>query len=119
MDSTTRTNYTPIYKLYVPFFDKGTPEEWIKFWHRLQAVPKGQNVTQGLPSYAAAKTLLKGDALTVFEQAENDHGNQTMQNFDLCLDDVVKQVFPEKAGQTQTCYMQRNIYFGGGITMKE
>eukprot|EP00957_Ditylum_brightwellii_P076024 5778760-Ditylum_brightwellii.AAC.1 len=24
------------YKLYVPFFDNGTPEEWIKFWHGLQ-----------------------------------------------------------------------------------
>eukprot|EP00957_Ditylum_brightwellii_P075623 5747327-Ditylum_brightwellii.AAC.1 len=49
----------PIYKLSVPFFDKGTPEEWIKFRHRLHAVLKGQNVMQGPPSYAVAKTLLK------------------------------------------------------------
>eukprot|EP00957_Ditylum_brightwellii_P054780 4151305-Ditylum_brightwellii.AAC.2 len=74
---------------------------------------------QGLPSYTVAKTLLKGNALMVFEQAEIDHGNQIVQNFDLCLDDVVKQVFPEIAGQTQNRYMQRNIHFGRGITMKE
>eukprot|EP00957_Ditylum_brightwellii_P024224 1827026-Ditylum_brightwellii.AAC.1 len=37
---------SPTYKLAVPFFDKGTPKEWIKFWRRLQAVLKGQNVTQ-------------------------------------------------------------------------
>eukprot|EP00957_Ditylum_brightwellii_P178077 13564246-Ditylum_brightwellii.AAC.1 len=55
---------SPIYKLSMPFFDNGTPEKWIKFQHRLQAVLKGQNITQGPPSYAVAKTLLKGNALT-------------------------------------------------------
>eukprot|EP00957_Ditylum_brightwellii_P093471 7118501-Ditylum_brightwellii.AAC.1 len=63
---------------------------------------------QGFPSYAVSKTLLKSDALTVFKQAEITHRNQTVTNFDLCLDDVTKHVFPEKAGQTQKCYMQRN-----------
>eukprot|EP00957_Ditylum_brightwellii_P051839 3931514-Ditylum_brightwellii.AAC.1 len=38
---------SPIYKLSVPFFDGGTPEEWIKFRRGLAAVLKGQNVTQG------------------------------------------------------------------------
>eukprot|EP00957_Ditylum_brightwellii_P079555 6048904-Ditylum_brightwellii.AAC.1 len=65
------------------------------------------------------KTLLEGDALMVFDQAENTHGNQTLQNFNLCLDGMVKHVFPEKAGQTQKCYMRRNIRFGGGLTVKE
>eukprot|EP00957_Ditylum_brightwellii_P138318 10542098-Ditylum_brightwellii.AAC.1 len=97
------------YKLSIPFFDDGAPKEWIKFWHRLQAVLKGQNVTQGPPSYAVAKTLLKGDTLTAFKQAEITHRNQTVTNFKLCLDNVAKHVFPEKAGQTQKRYMQRNI----------
>eukprot|EP00957_Ditylum_brightwellii_P154611 11767256-Ditylum_brightwellii.AAC.1 len=79
---------SPIYELSVLFFDEGTPEEWIKFWHGLQAVLKGQNATQGPPSYAVSKTLLKGNALTVFKQAKIDHGNQTVPHFDLCLDDV-------------------------------
>eukprot|EP00957_Ditylum_brightwellii_P119115 9085503-Ditylum_brightwellii.AAC.1 len=52
---------SPIYKLSVPFFNDGTPEEWIKFQHGLQVVPKGQNIMQGPPSYAVAKTLLKGN----------------------------------------------------------
>eukprot|EP00957_Ditylum_brightwellii_P028991 2190513-Ditylum_brightwellii.AAC.1 len=117
---TTPTDATsPIYELSVPFFDEGTPEEWIKFWHGLQAVLKGQNVTQGPQSYAVAKNLLNGNALTVFKQAEIDHGNQTVQNFDLCLDDVAKHVFLEKAWQIQKRYMQRNICFGRGITTKE
>eukprot|EP00957_Ditylum_brightwellii_P136291 10394413-Ditylum_brightwellii.AAC.1 len=53
-----------IYELSVPFFDDKTPEEWIKFQHRLQAVFKGQNIMQGPPSYAVAKTLLNGNVLT-------------------------------------------------------
>eukprot|EP00957_Ditylum_brightwellii_P171731 13073689-Ditylum_brightwellii.AAC.1 len=41
---TTPTDATsPIYKFSVPFFDKGTPEEWIKFRRGLQVVLKGQN----------------------------------------------------------------------------
>eukprot|EP00957_Ditylum_brightwellii_P030699 2326151-Ditylum_brightwellii.AAC.1 len=53
---------SPTYKLFITFFDEGVPKEWIKFWCGLQAVLKGQNVTQGPPSYAVAKTLLKGNA---------------------------------------------------------
>eukprot|EP00957_Ditylum_brightwellii_P086419 6575316-Ditylum_brightwellii.AAC.1 len=81
---------SPIYELPVPFFDDGTPEEWVKFQHGLQAVIKGQNITQGLASYTVAKTPLKGDALTVFEQAEIDRSNQTVPHFELCLDDVAE-----------------------------
>eukprot|EP00957_Ditylum_brightwellii_P093589 7126670-Ditylum_brightwellii.AAC.1 len=112
---------SPIYELSIPFFNEGSPEEWIKTWRGLQAVLKGQNVTQGSASYAVAKTLLKGDALTVFEQAETAHGNQMVSHFELCLDDVAAHVFPEKSGQTQKRYMWRNIWYsrGGTTTMKE
>eukprot|EP00957_Ditylum_brightwellii_P130488 9954935-Ditylum_brightwellii.AAC.1 len=117
---TTPTDATsPIYELSIPFFDKGTPEEWIKFQHGLQSVLKGQNITQGPTSYAVSKTLLKSDVLTVFKQAEIARGNQAVPHFDLCLDDVAKHVFPEKAGQIQKCYMQRNICYGKDFTMKE
>eukprot|EP00957_Ditylum_brightwellii_P057412 4353251-Ditylum_brightwellii.AAC.1 len=60
---------------------------------------KGQNVMQGPPSYAVAKTLLKGNTLMVFEQAETTHGNQTVTNFKSRLDDMAKHVFLEKSGQ--------------------
>eukprot|EP00957_Ditylum_brightwellii_P149893 11416119-Ditylum_brightwellii.AAC.1 len=54
----------PVYELSVPFFDDGTPEEWIKFRRGLSALLKDQNIMQGQASYAVAKMLLKGDALT-------------------------------------------------------
>eukprot|EP00957_Ditylum_brightwellii_P204197 15338096-Ditylum_brightwellii.AAC.1 len=82
------------YELSVPFFDEGVPKDWIKFQHGLQAVLKGKNVMQGPPSYAVSKTLLKGNVLTVFKQAEITHGNQMVPHFELCLDDVAKHEFP-------------------------
>eukprot|EP00957_Ditylum_brightwellii_P180444 13745234-Ditylum_brightwellii.AAC.1 len=72
---------------------------------------------QGPASYTVAKTLLKGNTLTVFKQAETFHRNQTVPHYELCLDGIVAHVFPEKAGQTQKQYMRRNIrYSGGGTT---
>eukprot|EP00957_Ditylum_brightwellii_P029498 2229371-Ditylum_brightwellii.AAC.1 len=94
---------SPIYKLSVPFFD----------------VLKGQNVTQGPASYTVAKTLLKGEALMVFKQAELTHGNQTVPHYELCLDDVAKHDFPEKAGQIQKRYMWKNICYGKDNIVRE
>ena len=110
---------SPTYEFAIPFFSEGTPEDWIKFRRGLKAVLKGQNVTLGPASYAVAKTLLKGDALTVFELAETTHGNQTTTNFEVCLDDVAAHVFPEKAGQTQKRYMRRNLRYTRDTTVKE
>eukprot|EP00957_Ditylum_brightwellii_P146610 11161061-Ditylum_brightwellii.AAC.1 len=74
---------------------------------------------QSPPSYTVAKTLLKGNALMAFEQAEIACGNQTAPHFKLCLDDVADHVFPEKAKQIQKRYMQRNIRYGKDFTVKE
>eukprot|EP00957_Ditylum_brightwellii_P165679 12612639-Ditylum_brightwellii.AAC.1 len=117
---TTSTDPTsPVYELSVPFFDEGTPEEWIKFRCGLSAVRKGQNITQGPASYTVAKTLLKGDTLTMFKQEEIIRGNQTLPHFNECLDDFAGHVFPEKTGQIQKCYMQRNLQFTKNLTVKE
>eukprot|EP00957_Ditylum_brightwellii_P070383 5347181-Ditylum_brightwellii.AAC.1 len=74
---------------------------------------------QGPPSYAVAKTLLKGNVLMVFEQEEITHRNQTVPHFELYLDDVTKHVFTEKSGQIQKHYMWRNICYSKGTTVKE
>eukprot|EP00957_Ditylum_brightwellii_P102518 7813088-Ditylum_brightwellii.AAC.1 len=54
-----------------------------------------------------------------FEQSEIAHRNLTVLHFKLCLDDVAKHNFPEKAGQIQKCYMKRNILYGKDNTVKE
>eukprot|EP00957_Ditylum_brightwellii_P101240 7714691-Ditylum_brightwellii.AAC.1 len=107
---------SPIYEFSILFFDNRTLEEWIKFRHRLQTVLKGQNFKQGPQSCAVAKTLLKGNVLTVFEQAEIDYSTQSVPHFKLFLDDMAEHVFPKKAGQIQKCYMQRNLRLVGGMS---
>ena len=83
----------------VPFFDSGTAEEWIKFQRGVAVVLAGQNVTTGPASYALIKTLLRGNALTVFQTAKVTFGNQTMANFKNFLNKFTIYVFPNKAGQ--------------------
>ena len=63
------SNSSPVYELSVPFFEDGTPEEWLKFCRNVKAVLKGQNVTNGTSMFAVVNTLLRGDALTAFEAA--------------------------------------------------
>eukprot|EP00957_Ditylum_brightwellii_P066588 5053928-Ditylum_brightwellii.AAC.1 len=74
---------------------------------------------QGPASYVVAKTLLEGDALMVFKQAEIACGYQIVPHFELCLDDVAEHVSPEKAGQIQKRSMQRNIHYDKEFTAKE
>ena len=108
-----------IYELAVPFFDNRSFEQWIKFQKNLDAVLKGQNVTSGPAKYAVVKTLLKGDTLTAFEAAETTNGTVTLANFEKCLHDVMKNVFPEKSVQTQKRYMFHNLRLRKGQTVKE
>eukprot|EP00957_Ditylum_brightwellii_P174149 13258959-Ditylum_brightwellii.AAC.1 len=61
----------------------------------------------------------KATMFMVFEQAEIDHGRQSVPHFELCLDDVAEHMFTEKVGQTQKRYMRRNLRLVGGMTIKE
>ena len=54
---------------------------------------EGENVAYGSANYAVSKTLLKGDALTVFEAAETSYGTVTLVNFEKCLDNVAQMCF--------------------------
>ena len=103
----------------VPFFDSGSAEQWINLQKNLKAVLKGQNVTSGPAKYAVAKTLLKGDALTVFKASETSYSTVTLVNFERCLDDVTAHVFPEKVVHTQKRYMHHSLLLSKGKAVKE
>ena len=82
-------------------------------------VLKGQNVTSGRAKYDIDKTLLKGDALTVFKDNKTSYGSFALANFDKCLDNVMTHVFPEKSVQTQKRCMRHNICLKKGQAIKE
>ena len=95
------------YELAVPYFRSGTPEEWLLFVRALQKVIVGQNITTGPNKYAMARRLLEGDALAKFNEVATERGNQTNDNFVLCLRDVMEHVFPKRAIAVQKRYMRR------------
>ena len=69
-------------------------------------------------SYAFIKTLLKGNALTVFQNSKASNGNQTMTNFESCLNELTAHLFPEKAAQLQKRYLRRYLTKSPELTIK-
>ena len=95
------------YELTVPYFSTGTPEQWLLFQRDLRRVLRGQNITDGPGSYSMIRRLLEGDALSVFNLAASNNGNETLANFNNCLRSVTTHVFPARALAIQRRYMRR------------
>eukprot|EP00957_Ditylum_brightwellii_P100347 7649420-Ditylum_brightwellii.AAC.1 len=58
------------YDLTVPFYINGTAEKWLEICQNLQAVINRQNITDPKGIYMITKSVLRGDALTAFENVE-------------------------------------------------
>eukprot|EP00957_Ditylum_brightwellii_P122160 9315531-Ditylum_brightwellii.AAC.1 len=59
-----------VYNLVVKYYEVGTPEEWLQFMETIAQVIKGQDIQDGDAAYSLEKSLLKGDALQVFQNKE-------------------------------------------------
>eukprot|EP00957_Ditylum_brightwellii_P181207 13803053-Ditylum_brightwellii.AAC.1 len=68
----------------------------------------------GSSSVADYKQCSRDRTLHRFQQA-----TQLPRPFSRAMHEVAAHIFPEKAGQAQKRYMQRNVRFGRGITVKE
>ena len=90
--------------LDVPFFQSGTPKQWLDFKKNFENVRVGQNLTTGPAQYQMARTLLKGKALCVFNIAATEHGDETVKHFSEVMNDIMKNFFPEKPISTQKHY---------------
>lgn len=53
--------------IVVPYFDAGTPEQWIYFQQCLKRVLTSQGDTKGPQQYKKTRMLLKGEALVASE----------------------------------------------------
>jgi len=72
-------------------------EELFKLVQNLQQVCQGQNVTDGPNNYAVMHCVLQGDVLAASNCAAAQHGNETMANFKLAVQDLVSHMFPRHA----------------------
>jgi len=95
-----------IYKVYVPPFDRGTPEEWLKFYKTLERIIDGNGLTTGPSQYNLARALLTGDALKHFNNRAQALGAATVAHFKLSMQAVTTHVFPKHALQVQRRHLR-------------
>eukprot|EP00957_Ditylum_brightwellii_P167904 12781531-Ditylum_brightwellii.AAC.1 len=72
----------------------------------IMQVIKGQDIQDGDMPYSLVKSLLKGDALQVFKNAEASQETKDGLTFTKCLAAVIEHMFPKKAYKTQKKYIQ-------------
>ena len=95
------------YKLSIPYFGKGTPEELLIFLDLVDKAIVGTNITDAPDKYALLRRLLKGEALSAFNNTTDKYGTKTEDNFVNVQHDLIKHIFPRQALSKQKCWMRR------------
>ena len=95
------------YELHIAYFEQGTPEKWLKFKKNYERIQAGLKLTAGPQNFLMVRTLLRGDALRIFNHAASTHDSETMTAFQDCMAAVTLHVFPRKALARQKRYLCR------------
>ncbi len=95
------------YKVTVPIFESGTPEEVIDFTENVKRVATGQNMTTAPPRYALMRRLLRGDALAAFNAAATAAGEETLPNFVTAKNGLIAHYMPPCSLAIQKQVMRR------------
>ena len=106
------------YEFTMPYYENGTPEEWLEFLRGIKRIIAGLNITSGPSSYAMARQVLQGDALAAFDKAATNYATETVANFKEVLKQVTLHVFPQRALQLQKRYMRRNMRKPKSMTVR-
>ena len=96
-----------VYKKNVRYFKNGTPKQYIDFRADVAKIVVGQAITTGPAQYAMVRTLLRGDALRVFNNRATTQGAETVANLVLVLNALGTHVFPVRALVKQKRHMRR------------
>eukprot|EP00957_Ditylum_brightwellii_P078140 5940875-Ditylum_brightwellii.AAC.1 len=70
LQTNSKGKKSTVYNLVVKYYEVGTLEEWLQFMDAIMQVIKGQDIQGGDAAYLLVKSLLKGDALQVFNNEE-------------------------------------------------
>ena len=106
------------YEYSMPYYENGTPEEWLEFLRGIRRIIAGLNITTGPSSYAMARQILQGDALAAFEKECKDQTVESVANFKEALKKVTAHVFPQRALQIQKHYMRRYMRKPKSMTVR-
>eukprot|EP00957_Ditylum_brightwellii_P090321 6878682-Ditylum_brightwellii.AAC.1 len=100
---------SPTYDLAVPFLNTRSVEEWLKFWHNLEAVITRQNITDPQGMYTTTKSMLREDALIAFKNTKGVNRPQSELVYKNTMVAVHMHMFPLQAYITQTRYMNQTL----------
>ena len=90
-------------------FKQGDPEDWIETLKDIEQVCRGTNMTLAEDCRAMVRTILKGEALRIFEDGVFENHCNDMDQFDLCIQHVTTHLFPTRALVRQKRYMRRHM----------
>ena len=100
------------YKLTVPYFSTGTPEEVLLFFRGVEQVIVGQSIEEVQDKFSLIERLLNGDALATWKQAKVLAESPTAalaDRFDICKKKLLEHVFPPLALKKQKKYLRSGI----------
>jgi hypothetical protein len=92
-------------EILVAYFKEGMPEQWLDFLTKVRKVLEGQGLMTCPQKYTMMHTLLKGDALSFFNQKATEVGNETVVNFEKMIKHMMYHTIPCRAIMYQQRYM--------------
>ena len=116
------------YKKAVRRFSEGSPNVWIRTLEDIREIWKQNRVQGGSDRAATVRTILRDDALTVFEAAmetqEPEEEGQTaaaavtVEKVEQALKAVSESVFPHRALENQKLWMRRHMKKPAGMSYR-
>ena len=107
------------FKLEVPYFEDGSPEELLELKQHLDTIFKGQNIKDATEKIEMLKRLLKGGSLTAYNNIIKEEEGKEKTSFKRTWNKLVAHVFPTRALRMQTRYMRRALIKPRDLTVKE
>ena len=99
-------DHSATYKVYLCPFQSGTPEETLEFLTKLKLIMHGNGLTTGPRQFNLIRSLLKGEALHIFNVRAQQLGAETVPNVTLSLQAVISHMFPNNPLRRQRCHLR-------------
>ena len=95
------------YSIEVATIDNPSTTSYLVWRRAFDRVVEGMALSTGPKLYGMARTLLRGRMERTFEKAAKKFGDETVENFQLVLNELSVEVFPPKAMVKQKRWMRR------------
>ena len=107
--NTSGDNDSGSYEINLPYYGRGTPEEWFVWEDNLLKALDGQSINTGPLWYTFIEYLPTGDAKATFYHAALDIGIYTVDNFNKVLAEITKHTFPAYSFCEQKRYLRSHL----------